>query len=145
MEEARARLQQQLFEAQKMEDLRGIASDFNDLLTVMLGSASLARYRLASEDPLQEPMRTIEQSAQRAAVLARRLAGFARPGPQQVMAATTDLRETVVKQGKILEYHGQTFDSMERRLRRLEEKAVQRRERATEDEPESETESPILN
>jgi PAS domain S-box-containing protein len=87
-EEERARLQQQLFQAQKMETLGtlagGIAHDFNNLLSVMLGFASLARQRLGSDDPLQESMRMIEQSAQRAADLTRQLLGFARPERQQV-------------------------------------------------------------
>jgi PAS domain S-box-containing protein len=87
-EEERDRLQQQLFQAQKMEALGtlagGIAHDFNNLLSVMLGFASLARQRLNSDDPLQDSMGMIEESAQRAAELARQLLGFARPERQQV-------------------------------------------------------------
>jgi PAS domain S-box-containing protein len=93
-EEERARLQQQLFQAQKMEALGtlagGIAHDFNNLLGVMLGFASLARQRLGSDDPLQESMRMIEQSAQRAADLTRQLLGFARPERQQVKPVCVD-------------------------------------------------------
>jgi PAS domain S-box-containing protein len=93
-EEERGRLQQQLFQAQKMEALGtlagGIAHDFNNLLNVMLGFASLARRRLRSDDPLQDSMRMIEQSAQRAADLTHQLLGFARPQRQQVKPVCVD-------------------------------------------------------
>src|ERR1039458_2165632 len=58
--------------------------DFNNLLSVMMGFASIARQRLGADDPLQESMGMIEESAQRAAELTRQLLGFARPEPQQV-------------------------------------------------------------
>jgi PAS domain S-box-containing protein len=93
-EEERSRLQQQLFQAQKMEALGtlagGIAHDINNLLSVMLGFASLARQRLSSHDPLQDSMGMIEQSAQRAADLTRQLLGFARPERQQVKPVCVD-------------------------------------------------------
>jgi PAS domain S-box-containing protein len=93
-EEERSRLQQQLFQAQKMEALGtlagGIAHDFNNLLSVMLGFASLARQRLSSEDPLQDSMGMIEQSALRAADLTRQLLGFARPERQPVTPVCVD-------------------------------------------------------
>ncbi|MGA3323635.1 MAG: PAS domain S-box protein [Terriglobia bacterium] len=93
-EEERGRLQQQLFQAQKMEALGtlagGIAHDFNNLLSVMLGFASLARQRLSSDDPLQDSLGMIEQSAQRAADLTRQLLGLARPERQQVKPVCVD-------------------------------------------------------
>jgi two-component system cell cycle sensor histidine kinase/response regulator CckA len=93
-EAERDRLQRQLFQAQKMEALGtlagGIAHDFNNLLSVMLGFASLARQRLRSDDPLQDSMGMIEQSAHRAAELARQLLGFARPERQQLKPVCVD-------------------------------------------------------
>ncbi len=86
--EEHERLQQQLFQAQKMEALGtlagGIAHDFNNLLSVMMGFASLARQRLSSDHPLQESLGMIEQSAEHAADLTRQLLAFARPDQQQV-------------------------------------------------------------
>ncbi len=93
-EEERGRLQQQLFQAQKMEALGtlagGIAHDFNNLLNVMLGFASLARQQLVSDDPLQESLGMIEQSALRAADLTRQLLAFARPEQQRVRPVCVD-------------------------------------------------------
>jgi nitrogen-specific signal transduction histidine kinase/CheY-like chemotaxis protein len=93
-EEERSRLQQQLFQAQKMEALGtlagGIAHDFNNLLNVMLGFASLARQRLSSDDPLQDSLGMIEQSALRAADLTRQLLAFARPERQPVKPVCVD-------------------------------------------------------
>jgi len=93
-EEESSRLQQQLFQAQKMEALGtlagGIAHDFNNLLSVMMGFASLARQRLSSDDPLQDSMGMIEQSAQRAADLTRQLLGFARPEREQIKPVCVD-------------------------------------------------------
>jgi two-component system sensor histidine kinase EvgS len=110
-EEERNRLQQQLFQAQKMEALGtlagGIAHDFNNLLSVMLGFASLARQRLSSDDPLQDSMGMIEESAQRAAELTRQLLGFARPERQQVKPVC--VQEVLDRVRRMVE---RTFDRM---------------------------------
>jgi len=79
-----------VLQAQKLEALgalaAGIAHDLNNLLSVMLGFASLARQRLEPDHPLQDSMGMIEQSAQHAAELTRQLLNFARPEREQVGA-----------------------------------------------------------
>jgi signal transduction histidine kinase len=137
-------LRERGYDAGKTEFLMKTADSLNDLLTAMYGSASFARHRLAPEDPLQESMRTIEQSARRAGALASRLVRLARTGTRLTTGAT-GLREALVRQEKILAHHGQTFDSMERRLRRLEEEAALKQERATEDEPKSRPVKPFIH
>jgi len=87
IEEERGRLQERLFQAQKMEALGtlagGIAHDFNNLLGVILGFASIVRLRLAASDPLLEYVKMIEQSAERGADLARQLLGLGRQGKSE--------------------------------------------------------------
>ena len=84
-------LRERFRQAQKMEAIGtlagGIAHDFNNLLGVILGFASLARVRLRPADPLQESLRMIEQSAERAADLSRQLLAFARPEKSEEMRA----------------------------------------------------------
>ena len=101
-EEERGRLQERLFQAQKMEALGtlagGIAHDFNNLLGVILGFASIVRLRLAPSDPLLEFVKMIEQSAERGADLARQLLGLGRQGKcESVPIRVGDVLGRVVK------------------------------------------------
>jgi len=83
-EDEGGRHQESLFQAQKAEALGtlagGIAHEFNNLLGVILGFASLVRLRLAPSDPLLEFVETIEQTAERGADLTQQLLGLARQG-----------------------------------------------------------------
>jgi len=101
-EEERGKLQDRLFQAQKMEALGslagGIAHDFNNLLGVILGFASIVRLRLAPSDPLLEFVKMIEQSAERGADLARQLLGLGRQGKcESVPIRVGDVLGRVVK------------------------------------------------
>jgi len=112
-EEERARLQEQLFHAQKMKAIGtlagGMAHDFNNLLGVILGYASLVRRRLPPANPLQEPVSMMERSAQRGAELTSQLLQFARQETFRV--ERLDIGEVV---GQVLRIVTETFD---RRIR----------------------------
>ncbi len=112
-EEDRARLEEQLLQAQKMESIGtlagGLAHDFNNFLGVILGVASLARVRLQPNDPLLEAVEMIEHAAESAADLTRQLLGLARP--EEYRPGPLSVPE-VLKQVAILTTH--TFD---RRIR----------------------------
>ncbi len=75
-------LEAQLVQSQKMESLGvlagGVAHDFNNILTGILGYASLLKMRLAADDPSLQPVEVIEKSGLRARALVQQLMGFAR-------------------------------------------------------------------
>jgi PAS domain S-box-containing protein len=81
------RLQQQFFQAQKMEAVGrlagGVAHDFNNLLTAILGSNDLLVETLPADHPGREEALETRKAALRAADLTRQLLAFSR---QQVMA-----------------------------------------------------------
>ncbi|MGO8736435.1 MAG: response regulator, partial [Terriglobia bacterium] len=108
-EEERVRLQERLFQAQKMEAFGtlagGIAHDFNNLLGVILGFASIVRLRLAPSDPLFEFVKMIEESAERGADLTRHLLGLARQGKRE--SAPVQVGEVLSRVVKIIT---STFD-----------------------------------
>lgn len=79
-------LESQLRQAQKMEAVGqlagGVAHDFNNILTSILGNAELALNRLRKQLPAEgrvlEEVQQIERSAERAAALTRQLLAFSR-------------------------------------------------------------------
>ncbi len=79
----RVRLEQQLRQAQKLEAVGrlagGIAHDFNNILAAIITHAQLVRDDLPPEDARAADLLEIEQTAQRGAVLTRRLLSFSRP------------------------------------------------------------------
>jgi len=90
-------LEDQLRHSQKMEAVGqlagGVAHDFNNMLTVILGSANLLRGRLKDDDPLQSMVRDIEKAAERAGSLTRELLTFSRREPRE--PSVFDLRSLV--------------------------------------------------
>ncbi len=78
------RLQQQLFQSQKMESIGvlagGIAHDFNNILSAILGHAELLHEFSNLDDAGKERVRIIENSARKAGQMISKLLSFARKG-----------------------------------------------------------------
>lgn len=80
------RLENQLRQAQRMGAVGrlagGVAHDFNNILTVIMGYSEIALYRLGSAHEVSKHLREIKVAAERAASLTRQLLAFSR---QQVL------------------------------------------------------------
>ncbi len=96
-EEARKRLEEQLFQAQKMESVGrlagGVAHDFNNMLSVIIGRAEMALQPDVSNDKLQHNLKEILKAGLRSAELTRQLLAFARK--QTAVAKILDLNDTI--------------------------------------------------
>ncbi len=96
-EEERENLQVQLNQAQKMESVGrlagGVAHDFNNMLSVILGHSELALMLANPEQPIFEDLQQIRKAAERSADLTRQLLAFARK--QTVVPIVLDMNETV--------------------------------------------------
>ncbi|MFC1555084.1 PAS domain S-box protein [candidate division KSB1 bacterium] len=87
-EDEKNKLQDQLFQAQKMESVGrlagGIAHDFNNILTSIIGYAELLKMRLGDKSQRNsQAVSVILESSHRAAVLTKQLLGFARKGKHE--------------------------------------------------------------
>jgi two-component system, cell cycle sensor histidine kinase and response regulator CckA len=101
------RLQEQLRQAQKMEAVGrlagGVAHDFNNMLTAILGYSELLSEQIGPDKPIGRDLREIRAAAERAATLTRQLLAFSRK--QMFTIQAVDLTNVV-----------QTIEPMLRRL-----------------------------
>ncbi len=96
-EREREKLQAQLLQSQKMESIGrlagGVAHDFNNMLSVIVGHTELMLRRGETNASQQAHMQGILEAAQRSADLTRQLLAFARK--QTVAPQVLDLNQTV--------------------------------------------------
>jgi PAS domain S-box-containing protein len=97
IEEEKARLEEQYRQAQKMESVGrlagGVAHDFNNMLSVILGNVQLADSELPPVAGVRAQLEEIERAARHSVELTRQLLAFARK--QTVSPLILDLNETV--------------------------------------------------
>ncbi len=88
VEAERARMQERLLTAQKLDSLGllagGVAHDFNNLLTAILGSASVALLKLPAEAPARRAIETLVAAARRASELTQQLLAYSGRGKFEV-------------------------------------------------------------
>jgi two-component system, cell cycle sensor histidine kinase and response regulator CckA len=98
-EEERARLEQQLSQAQKMESIGrlagGVAHDFNNLLTVINGYSSLLADKLDPQDRLRSYADQINLAGERAARLTGQLLAFSRQ--EVIKPVAVNLNSTIAE------------------------------------------------
>ena len=103
-ETARARLERELLQTQKMELVGrlagGVAHDFNNMLMVIRGFTEVALEQADPSTPVHDDLRQILEATERSADLTRQLLAFARK--QTISPRVLDLNEAVVGLLKML-------------------------------------------
>ena len=86
----RVQLEERFRHAQKMEAVGqlagGVAHDFNNILTAVLGYADLLLSRIGPADPHRTALEEIKKGGERAAALTRQLLAFSRRTPTQLVS-----------------------------------------------------------
>jgi len=105
-EAEKAKLQDQLVQAQKMESVGrlagGVAHDYNNMLSVIIGYTELALEEVSETDRVHGDLKEILAAAKRSADITRQLLAFARK--QTIAPEILDLNETVDGMLKMLRW-----------------------------------------
>jgi two-component system cell cycle sensor histidine kinase/response regulator CckA len=100
----RKQLEAQLLQAQKMESIGrlagGVAHDFNNMLTAIIGYTELAKAQLPADHPVQHDLNNVHDAARRSAALTRQLLAFARK--QVISPRAVDLNELIQRMDAML-------------------------------------------
>ena len=101
----RQNLQAQLMQAQKMESVGrlagGVAHDFNNMLSVILGHTEMMQEKLNPAEPLYAQLEEIHKAAERSTKLTRQLLAFARK--QTIAPQVLDLNDAVAGMLKMVQ------------------------------------------
>jgi signal transduction histidine kinase len=104
VETVRRAFERKLWDMQKLESLGlvagGIAHEFNNLLTIVLGHAGLVARELPPESLAYDSIRVIETAAQRAAALTTQMLAYA--GKAEVTVAPLDLNALITDMARLL-------------------------------------------
>jgi PAS domain S-box-containing protein len=93
----RKRLEEQLIQSQKLESVGklagGVAHEFNNIMTVIIGHCELLLNDLPTQDPLYHSAQAVRKAADRAATLTRQLLAYGRR--QLLRPGRLDLNQTL--------------------------------------------------
>ena len=103
-EREKEKLREQLLQTQKLKSIGtlagGVAHDFNNILTVIIGLAQLSMSEMNESDPNYDNLKEIDESAERAANLTRQLLLFSRK--QDMDLKVIDLNQTILHLDQML-------------------------------------------
>ena len=95
----RKKLEEQLRQAQKMEAIGilagGVAHDFNNILSTIVGYTSLLQMKLKADDPFKEYIERILSASERAVNLTSSLLAFSRK--QEIELRPLDINDTIYR------------------------------------------------
>lgn len=105
LEEEREKLHLQLMQSQKMEAIGhlagGVAHDFNNILSAIVGYAHIMLIKMKSDDPLRRNLEQILASSEKAESLTKSLLAFSRKQPIQMNSV--NINDIILGVTKILD------------------------------------------